>query len=78
MTTNRIENFDPALIRNCCVDVNIELKCYDRYQISSIYEKVTKSKLDEKVLERILEFKYKPIDVVTHILKCFICIYGNR
>jgi ATPase family associated with various cellular activities (AAA) len=73
MTTNHIENLDPALIRNGRVDVNIELRCCDRYQIASIYEKITKKPLEEEVLNDIEEFKYKPIDVITHVLKYYIC-----
>jgi hypothetical protein len=72
MTTNHIENLDPALIRNGRIDVNIELKCCDRYQIASIYNKITKKALEPEILEKIPEYKYKPIDIITHVLKYYV------
>jgi SpoVK/Ycf46/Vps4 family AAA+-type ATPase len=73
MTTNHIENLDPALVRNGRVDVSIELKCCDRYQIASIYNKITKNKLPKNILDKIPEYKFKPIDIITHILKFYVC-----
>jgi SpoVK/Ycf46/Vps4 family AAA+-type ATPase len=73
MTTNHKENLDPALIRNGRVDVSIELRSCDHYQIANIYEKITKIPISEEVLKKIPEFKYKPIDIITHILRYYVC-----
>lgn len=72
ITTNHIENLDSALIRNGRIDVNIELRSCDRYQIASIYNKITKKNLAPEILEKIPEYKYKPIDIITHILKYYV------
>jgi SpoVK/Ycf46/Vps4 family AAA+-type ATPase len=73
MTTNHVENLDPALIRKGRVDINIELKSCDRYQIASIYEKIIKKTIPTDILNKCQEFKYKPIDIITHILRHQIC-----
>ena len=73
MTTNHIKNLDPALVRKGRVDVGIELKSCDRYQIASIYKKIMKQELSPEILNKIPEYKYKPIDIITHILKYYIC-----
>jgi len=69
MTTNHVNNLDPALIRNGRVDVSIELKYCDHYQIASIYEKILKNPLESVILEKIKEYKHRPIDIINHILK---------
>jgi hypothetical protein len=73
MTTNHVKHLDPALIRNGRVDITIELKACDHYQISCIYETILKKNIDEQVLKRIPEFKYKPIDIITHVIKYYVC-----
>lgn len=67
------KNLDSTLIRNGRVDIKIELRSCDRFQISSIYEKITKKAISQEILNKIPEFKYKSIDIITHILRYHVC-----
>ena len=69
MTTNHKENLDPALIRNGRVDVKIELKSCDKYQIASIYKKIMNVDLSSSVIDKIPEYKHKPIDIISHLMQ---------
>lgn len=67
ITTNHLEKLDPALYRKGRVDVTIEFKLCDHYQISEIFKAILGRPLPEEILERIPEDKYAPCDVIFHI-----------
>ena len=67
ITTNYIENIDEALYRKGRVDICIEFKKCDHYQINMIFESIIGHKLDNKILEKIPENKYAPCDIIFHV-----------
>jgi ATP-dependent 26S proteasome regulatory subunit len=69
MTTNHLNDLDPALIRDGRIDVTIELKCCDHYQIRCMYEKIMKNQIDENILKRIAEYKHKPVTIINHLIR---------
>jgi len=71
-TTNvLLESFDDALCRIGRFDVIIDMKLCDRHQINSIYKKIMRKQLDDKLLERIEEDKWKPVEII-YRLKDFV------
>lgn len=48
MTTNHVENLDPALVRNGRIDKRVELLSPDTYQINSMFEYVFEEPLNVK------------------------------
>jgi ATP-dependent 26S proteasome regulatory subunit len=67
ITTNYIENIDDALYRKGRVDICIEFKKCDHYQINMIFESIIGRGLDGKILEKIPENKYAPCDIIFHV-----------
>jgi len=68
MTTNHLEQLDPALYRSGRCDVVLRLKKCDRYQIQLIFKTIMKHQIDETVLERIPEDLYTPSKIIFGIL----------
>lgn len=64
MTTSRIQNLDSDLVRMGRVDVKIELKRCDHYQIQMIYRKFLEKDIPLDVLSCIKEYEHKPVDVI--------------
>lgn len=67
ITTNHLEKLDPALYRKGRIDVTLEFKKCDRFQISEIYESIMRRKLSTDILNSISEDKYPPCDIIFHI-----------
>lgn len=68
MTTNHIANLDPALIRQGRIDVKMELKKCDRYQIECMYNKIMGEPIDPTILQRIPEGVHRPVDIIHHLI----------
>ena len=68
MTTNHITNLDPALIRQGRIDVKMELKKCDHYQIEAMYNKIMGQTIDQTVLQRIPEGVHRPVDIIHHLI----------
>lgn len=66
-TTNHLEKLDPALYRKGRIDVTIEFKLCDHYQIREIYQAILGRPISERVLERIPEDKYPPCEIIFHV-----------
>jgi SpoVK/Ycf46/Vps4 family AAA+-type ATPase len=67
MTTNHIDKLDPALIRPGRMDLNIELKKCDKYQLSRIYLDLYGHELSSEILERFQEFEFTTADVILNL-----------
>ena len=71
MTTNYKNRLDPALYRPSRVNLDIEFKLCDHYQVRNMYSVIMKRKIDETVLARIPEDKFMPSLVIEHlVLNC--------
>lgn len=73
LTTNHKEKLDPAVIRDGRMNLKLELKACDRFQIQEIFNKLMRRKIESDVLERIEEFKYTPAKVMFHIKNYMFC-----
>ena len=67
MTTNHIDKLDPALIRPGRMDINIELKKCDRYQLKCIYQDLYNKILSEELIQKFPEFTYIVAEVILHL-----------
>ena len=67
MTTNHLEKIDPAIYRAGRVDGLVEMKKCDHTQIKKIFKKCIDRNIKEEVLEKILEYKYSPADIIFHL-----------
>lgn len=67
ITTNHIEKLDPALYRKGRVDVTIEFKLCDHFQIQEIFQTILGRPLNRQILDRIPEDKYPPCEVIFHV-----------
>jgi hypothetical protein len=68
MTTNYITNLDDALIRQGRIDVKMELKKCDHYQIECMHNKIIGSPIDKSILQRISEGVHRPVDIIHHLI----------
>ena len=68
ITTNHIENIDPALYRAGRVDVKIEFRKCDHYQIAQIFRHIIGRELAANVLAMIPEWQYSPADIIYEIM----------
>ena len=71
ITTNHKEVLDPALYRKGRIDIDIEFKKCDYYQIKKIFYKIFKRNLDIKVLENIKIDEYTPAEIIFRCLECY-------
>jgi ATP-dependent 26S proteasome regulatory subunit len=69
MTTNYKNTLDKAIYRVGRVDVLIEFKLSDHYQIQQIFKSMTGREINIDILKRIPEDKYPPADIIFEILK---------
>jgi SpoVK/Ycf46/Vps4 family AAA+-type ATPase len=68
ITTNHLENLDPALYRPGRIDNLIELKKCDHYQISRIFNRFIRRKINEDVLKSIPEDTHTPAKVIFELV----------
>ena len=64
MTTNHLENIDPAIYRAGRVDSLIEMKKSDHTQIKKIFKRFISRDIDSNVLERIKEYEHEPAKII--------------
>ncbi|MBA43055.1 MAG: hypothetical protein CMF62_03485 [Magnetococcales bacterium] len=69
MTTNHIDLLEPALYRSGRVDVCLEFKKCNHYQIDCIFNRIIKHNIDQDVLNSIPENVYTPADIIFEILQ---------
>lgn len=68
ITTNHLENLDPALYRSGRIDNLIEIKKCDHYQISKIYKRFIQRDIDPKILNKIPENTITPAKIIFHLV----------
>ena len=68
ITTNHLENLDPALYRSGRIDNLIEIKKCDHYQISKIYKRFIQRDIDPKILNKIPEDTITPAKIIFHLV----------
>jgi hypothetical protein len=71
ITTNHKELLDPALYRKGRIDVDIEFKKCDHYQIKNIFNRIIKREIDNDILNKIETDKYTPAEIIFRCLECF-------
>lgn len=64
ITTNHLEKLDPALYRKGRIDVTIEFKLCDHYQIGQIYQSILGRTLKPEVLAKIPENRFPPCEII--------------
>ncbi|CAG8822891.1 2334_t:CDS:2, partial [Gigaspora margarita] len=64
MTTNHIENIDPACIRPSRMDVHLNLEYCTHYQIKRMYQNITNKDFPKDILVKIPEYLLPPCDVI--------------
>jgi ATP-dependent 26S proteasome regulatory subunit len=64
LTTNHIEKIDEAVYRDGRIDIKIDMKLCNHYQIQSIYKKFIKREIPEHILKNICENKWTPANVI--------------
>ncbi|XWV26817.1 hypothetical protein QJ857_gp0234 [Tupanvirus soda lake] len=67
MTTNHQEILDPALIRPGRMDISIEIKKCDCYQLQQIYYDLYDQHLDPSIIKRFKEYKFITAEVILHL-----------
>lgn len=68
ITTNHKNILDPAIYRSGRIDVDIELKKCDHYQIKLIYSKIMKRTIDDNILNKIKEYEFTPAQVIFKLI----------
>ena len=66
-TTNYIARLDKALYRPGRIDVNIDMKKCDYYQIETLYQKMMGRKISEEVLYHIEEDAWEPVKIISRV-----------
>ncbi|CAH6420886.1 Bifunctional AAA family ATPase chaperone/translocase BCS1 [uncultured virus] len=67
MTTNHIEQLDPALVRPGRMDINIEIKKCCKFQLQQIYFDLYGKQLKENLVERFKEYKFITAEIIMHL-----------
>lgn len=68
ITTNYLKHIDSAIYRSGRIDNLIELKNCDHYQIKRIFKRFIKRELKEDILNKIVEDKHSPSDIIFHLI----------
>lgn len=68
ITTNHLENIDPALYRPGRVDIQIEFHKCDHDQIKQIFQHIIGRPLAADVLEKIPKYTYAPAEIIFEIM----------
>ena len=64
MTTNNKDKLDPALYRPGRVDIMIDFKRCDHYQIRKMFSQYIKREIDPDVLSKIPQDMFSPADII--------------
>ena len=67
MTSNHINKLDKALIRPGRIDINLELKACNTYQLQCIYRDLYEKELDPQLLEQFQSGKFITAQVILHL-----------
>jgi chaperone BCS1 len=67
-TTNHIELIDEAIYRDGRIDIKIDMKLCNHYQIQCIYKKFIKREVPERLLKRILVDKWTPANIIFRLI----------
>ena len=67
MTTNHREILDPALIRPGRMDISIDIKKCDTYQLQQIYHDLYNRHLKQQYVDRFREFDFITAEVILHL-----------
>lgn len=67
ITTNHPEQLDPALIRPGRMDICIEIKRCNRYQLRKAYLSIYNEELPEYIVSKFPEYKYSMAEVIMHL-----------
>lgn len=67
MTTNHKEKLDSAIYRPGRIDVDIEFKLCDHYQIKKIFKTYINRDINIDILNRIKEYTYSPAEIISYI-----------
>ncbi|MBA43102.1 MAG: hypothetical protein CMF62_03720 [Magnetococcales bacterium] len=68
ISTNHLDLLEPALFRSGRIDVNMEFKLCDKYQIRTIYKNILNRDLSHEIINKIPEDKFSPADIIFEIL----------
>jgi len=69
ITTNHINKLDKAIYRPGRIDVVINFKLCDHYQIINIYKNLIGRDIDYDILQKIQENKYTPAEIIFHLIQ---------
>lgn len=64
ITSNYYEKLDAALVRPGRIDITLELKKANKETVSEIYTHLFEKQLDKSVIEKIVEYKYSPAELI--------------
>ena len=67
ITTNHINVLDPAIFRSGRMDINVELKKCDKYQLKCIYQDMYKKTLSNDILDKFKEYEFITSEVIMHL-----------
>lgn len=69
ITTNHLEKLDKAIYRSGRIDVLLDFKLCDHYQINEIFKSFIGRDLDRNVLEQITIDTFTPSDIIFELIK---------
>jgi len=71
MTTNCLDNIDPAIYREGRMDLKIKMQKSDHYQIKKIFKRFIERDIDEDILKKIEENMFTPAEIINRMRNCF-------
>lgn len=77
-TTNHIEKIDEAVYRDGRIDIKIDMKLCDHYQIQTIYKKFIKREIPSHILKTICEDKWTPANIIFRVIHYVKGIYKDE
>jgi signal recognition particle GTPase len=69
LTTNHIEKIDEAVYRDGRIDIKIDMKLCNHFQIQSIYRKFIKREIPDDILQHIHENKWTPANIIFRLVQ---------
>ena len=77
-TTNHIEKIDEAVYRDGRIDIKIDMKLCNHYQIQTIYKKFLKREIPSDILKNICEDKWTPANIIFRVIHYVKGIYKDE